>query len=82
MLTRSSLETQKLEFLAIVSELKRQQAALERENCEIRDRLAEERRRNKPPIAPRSSPFPTSTPTNNQVFIALFLKLIYYSFIN
>lgn len=67
MLTRSSLETQKLELLAIVSELKRQHAALERENCELRDRLAEERRRNKPPIAPRASPFPTSsTPTNNQ----------------
>uniref|UniRef100_A0A1B6DJ40 SAM domain-containing protein n=1 Tax=Clastoptera arizonana TaxID=38151 RepID=A0A1B6DJ40_9HEMI len=66
MLTRSSLETQKLEFLAVVSELKRQQAALERENCELRDRLAEERRRNKPPIVPRSSPFPMSTPNNSQ----------------
>ncbi|XP_046672615.1 liprin-beta-1-like isoform X4 [Homalodisca vitripennis] len=65
MLTRSSLETQKLELLALVSELKRQQAALERENCELRDRLAEERRRNKPPIMPRNSPFPASTP--NQI---------------
>lgn len=66
MLTRSALETQKLELLALVTELKRQHAVLERENIELRDRLAEERRRNKPPIMPRNSPFPaTSTP--NQV---------------
>ncbi|RZF38546.1 hypothetical protein LSTR_LSTR006141 [Laodelphax striatellus] len=69
-LTRSSLETQKLELLAVVSELKRQQACLERENVDLRERLGDERRRHKPPPAPpRSSPFPphhTSTPTNRQ----------------
>ncbi|XP_075214316.1 liprin-beta 1 isoform X2 [Lycorma delicatula] len=66
-LTRSSLETQKLELLAVVSELKRQHACLERENVDLRERLGEERRRNKPPPAPRTSPFPqTSTPNNQQ----------------
>ncbi|XP_073996386.1 liprin-beta 1 isoform X3 [Rhodnius prolixus] len=65
MLTRSSLETQKLELLAVVSELKRHETALERDNMELRDRLAEEKRRNKPPLAPRSHLYPTaSTPTN------------------
>ncbi|XP_054266293.1 liprin-beta-1-like [Macrosteles quadrilineatus] len=66
MLTRSSLETQKLELLALVSDLRRQQAALERDNLDLRDRLAEERRRNKPPIIPRNSPYPASS-TPNQV---------------
>ncbi|CAD7088011.1 unnamed protein product [Hermetia illucens] len=36
MLTRSSLETQKLELMSAMSELKLQQAALERENLELR----------------------------------------------
>ncbi len=53
-------------MLALVSELKRQQAAVERENLDLRDRLAEERRRNKPPIMPRNSPYPTAS-TPNQV---------------
>lgn len=36
MLTRSSLETQKLELMSAMSELKLHQAALERENIELR----------------------------------------------
>lgn len=36
MLSRSSLETQKLELLSAMSELKLQQAALDRENLELR----------------------------------------------
>lgn len=36
MLSRSSLETQKLELMSAMSELKLQQAALERENLELR----------------------------------------------
>ena len=36
MLTRSSLETQKLELMSTISELKLQHAALERENLELR----------------------------------------------
>lgn len=36
MLSRSSLETQKLELMSAMSELKLQQAALERENMELR----------------------------------------------
>lgn len=36
MLSRSSLETQKLELLSVMSELKLQQAALERENLDLR----------------------------------------------
>lgn len=65
MLTRSSLETQKLELLAVVSELKRHETALERDNIDLRERLAEERRKNKPPLAPRSHLYPTSASTPN-----------------
>lgn len=36
MLSRSSLETQKLELMSAISELKLQQASLERENLELR----------------------------------------------
>lgn len=36
MLSRSSIETQKLELMSAMSELKLQQAALERENLELR----------------------------------------------
>lgn len=36
MLSRSSLETQKLELMSAMSELKLQQAALERDNLELR----------------------------------------------
>lgn len=36
MLSRSSLETQKLELMSAMSELKLHQAALERENIELR----------------------------------------------
>lgn len=36
MLSRSSLETQKLELLQAISEMKLQQATLERENFELR----------------------------------------------
>ncbi|XP_065078327.1 uncharacterized protein LOC135701450 isoform X9 [Ochlerotatus camptorhynchus] len=39
MLSRSSLETQKLELMSAMSELKLQQAALERENLELRSSL-------------------------------------------
>ncbi|XP_033606375.1 uncharacterized protein LOC111861588 isoform X4 [Cryptotermes secundus] len=66
MLSRSSLETQKLELLSAMSELKLQQAALERDNLELRDRLGEERRRNKPPVIPRSTLLATSTPVSSQ----------------
>jgi hypothetical protein len=66
MLSRSSLETQKLELLSAMSELKLQQAALERDNMELRDRLGEERRRNKPPVMPRSALLASSTPINSQ----------------
>ncbi|XP_049863095.1 liprin-beta-1 isoform X12 [Schistocerca gregaria] len=62
MLTRSSLETQKLELMSTISDLKLQMAALERENIDLRERLSEERRRNKPPLAPRAAAHATSTP--------------------
>ncbi|XP_069695485.1 uncharacterized protein Liprin-beta isoform X3 [Periplaneta americana] len=66
MLSRSSLETQKLELLSAMSELKLQQAALERDNLELRDRLGEERRRNKPPVIPRTALLASSTPVSSQ----------------
>ena len=39
MLTRSSLETQKLEFMSELSNVKLRQAAIEKENNELRKRL-------------------------------------------
>ncbi|XP_063223981.1 liprin-beta-1-like isoform X2 [Bacillus rossius redtenbacheri] len=71
MLARSSLETQKLELLSALSELKLQQATTERDNLDLREKLAEERRRNKPPIAPRASLGAASTPLGNQVSVQL-----------
>lgn len=58
MLSRSSLETQKLELLQAVSELKLQHAALERENLELRTGRysANDDVMKKPPFIPRLSP--------------------------
>lgn len=76
MLSRSSLETQKLELMSAMSELKLQQAALERENVELRSQYNNNTSLmgiKKPPLKPRLSPQPqhTSTPVHhlsNQVF--------------
>ncbi|XP_072398611.1 liprin-beta-2 isoform X2 [Diabrotica undecimpunctata] len=67
-LSRSSLETQKLELMSIVSELKLQQAALERENLELRNtHYNNNTDPKKPPIIPRMSSQPalTSTPVQH-----------------
>lgn len=53
MLSRSSLETQKLELMSAMSELKLQQAALERENMELRASNL-----NNNSITPRRPPVP------------------------
>ncbi|XP_059486642.1 liprin-beta-1 isoform X4 [Neocloeon triangulifer] len=69
MLSRSSLETQKLELMANVADMKRRQALMERQHLEIQERaqrseaelsnmlmqVSEERRRlrEKPPVAPK-----------------------------
>lgn len=74
MLSRSSLETQKLELMSAMSELKLQQAALERENIELRTshytingNHIPMNNVKKPPLIPRTSPIPqhTSTPNNH-----------------
>ena len=79
MLSRSSLETQKLELLSAMSELKLQQAALERDNLDLRDRLGEERRRNKPPVLPRAALLVTSTPVGSQQTTQVYdvMKIMY-----
>lgn len=67
-LSRSSLETQKLEMMSIVSELKLQQAAMERENMELRSQFNNNGDVKKPPLVPRMAQ--TSTPvhhSSNQV---------------
>lgn len=56
MLSRSSLETQKLELMSAMSELKLQQAALERENLELRTSHL-----NNNAIPPRRPPVPGRT---------------------
>ncbi|CAB3369971.1 Hypothetical predicted protein [Cloeon dipterum] len=71
MLARSSLETQKLELMANVADMKRRQALMERQHLEFQERaqrseaelsnmlmqVSEERRRlrEKPPVAPKPS---------------------------
>lgn len=72
MLSRSSLETQKLELMSAMSELKLQQAALERENVELRSSQYNNNTSSligvkKPPLKPRLSPQPqhTSTPIHH-----------------
>lgn len=62
MLSRSSLETQKLELLSSVTELKRQLVALSRENAELRNL-----QQHRPPVAPR-----TFYPSQSQVIQSLF----------
>lgn len=78
MLSRSSLETQKLELMSIMSELKLQQASLEREILELRSSQYNNNSDiKKPPLMPRmishsSQPQLTSTPvqhSSNQVKI-------------
>ncbi|XP_076273485.1 liprin-beta-2-like isoform X2 [Rhynchophorus ferrugineus] len=69
-LSRSSLETQKLELMSIMSELKLNAAALERENIELRNSQYNNNSDvKKPPLVPRmvssSQPQLTSTPQHS-----------------
>lgn len=60
MLSRSSLETQKLELLSAISELKLQQATLERENFELRSAFLKNsltNLNNNPLLIPRNGKF-------------------------
>lgn len=59
MLSRSSLETQKLELMSIMSEQKLQQAAMEREILELKSSQYNNNNNadvKKPPLIPRISP--------------------------
>lgn len=86
MLSRSALETQKLELMSAMSELKFQHAALERENVELRatNRLVNSTSiggiSKPPPFKPRMSPQPQhSTPVyhgSNQVRFSNQLLLL------
>lgn len=86
MLSRSSLETQKLELLSMMSELKLQQAALERENLELRSSHFSNNTSEgvkKPALLPRMSPQPqhTSTPVHasqNQVKLQYTFRFFLY----
>lgn len=75
-LTRSSLETQKLELMSAMSELKLQQAVLERENLELRashfnnNTIAADRRL--PPVP--NTRIRTNSTSGSMVFIR-FLSL-------
>ncbi|KAG5883909.1 hypothetical protein JTB14_032133 [Gonioctena quinquepunctata] len=67
-LSRSSLETQKLELMSIMSELKLQNAALERDNLELRNsQYNNNAEMKKPPVMPRMSSQPTLTSTPVQL---------------
>lgn len=81
MLSRSSLETQKLELLQAISEMKLQQASLERENLELRTSHYNNNSSDgikKPPLMPRMSPQPqhTSTPVHSSNQVKTFLELL------
>ncbi|KAK5643698.1 hypothetical protein RI129_007543 [Pyrocoelia pectoralis] len=68
MLSRSSLETQKLELMSAISEMKLHQAALERENLELRSTRFNNNSISgaKPPARARASPQPHhSTPVHH-----------------
>lgn len=71
MLSRSSLETQKLELMSAISEMKLHQAALERENLELRSLRFNNNSTTvggitKPPLRPRISSQPQhSTPVHH-----------------
>lgn len=77
-LSRSSLETQKLELMSIMSELKLQQASLERENLELRNsQYNNNTEGKKPPIMPRMSSQPqlSSTPVQHPGNQTLSLRM-------
>lgn len=71
MLSRSSLETQKLELMSTISEMKLHHAALERENLELRSARYNNNSTSiggitKPPLRPRASPqLQHSTPVHH-----------------
>lgn len=70
MLTRSSLETQKLELMSTVSEARLRQAALERENLELRSSTRPSP--NLPSMIPngaarRHSPSPSPSPASSMI---------------
>lgn len=70
MLSRSSLETQKLELMSAMSELKLQQAALERENIELR---ASQLNNNVHMMPPRRPPVPARSLTTGCVGVGIGL---------
>lgn len=82
MLSRSSLETQKLELMSAMSELKLHQTALERENIELRsthfnnNTITAERR---PPI-PASRIRTNSTSGTMVTYQILFVFVFFYDF--
>lgn len=67
MLSRSSLETQKLELMSAMSELKLQQVALERENLELRTSHMNNNSipPRRPPVVPGRSAFTSGTSLNS-----------------
>ncbi|GAB0090836.1 hypothetical protein DMENIID0001_056000 [Sergentomyia squamirostris] len=71
MLSRSSLETQKLELMSAMSELKLQQAALERENLELRTSQLNNNSimTRRPPMVPSRAlaSFPATPPPHGSV---------------
>lgn len=72
MLSRSSLETQKLELLSAMSDLKLKQAALERENLELRTSNINNNNNlmNRRPPAPPGRVLMNSTPNNSPINLA------------
>lgn len=86
MLSRSSLETQKLELLTAMSELKLHQAALERENLDLKTSQLNNNENLKKTLLARTSPQPqiSSTPVHhgsNQVIfnVNIFILFIHFT---
>lgn len=71
MLSRSSLETQKLELMQAISEMKLQQATLERENFELRSSVLKTSLTN---LNTTQSPYKRTGVQNMQQFAAMNQK--------
>lgn len=71
MLSRSSLETQKLELMQAISEMKLQQATLERENFELRSNVLKSSLTN---LNSTQSPYKRVGVQNMQQFAAMNQK--------
>ena len=87
-LTRSSLETQKLELMSEVANLKLRQAAIDRENMDLRKRLAKTLDLSTAATAALAAAANAAAASNqshnlsSSTGTSVFLSYLYYSYLN